>query len=251
MTIPSPVAAWLFNKNLGESAGQYKDSIGGLILASYDGLDHPAVSPKVGAGAYQGNNTLSRRLSLVSFDGPHADAGYTVSVWWRAAALLLATDRIVDYFGVPIASLTYSRTVSSQTVQWYGCAAQAVFPQDTAWHHSLLVVGESYETEIDGETVVVRDATPYLDGVAGTTMQVDDMDAYSSGALYLCGYSAYWNGDVDALHFWRVTLTPEQIAEVYNSGAGWEYTPPAPFHVVLQITSGPMAGKYTGYLVSE
>ena len=106
------VAAWGFNKDLGEGAGEYKDGIGGLVLTANDGLDHPAASPKLGAGAYQGANALARRLqTTIDVD---ASGGYTIAIWWRAASLTSVTDEISRIGDFPFLLLQYNRSVTVQ-----------------------------------------------------------------------------------------------------------------------------------------
>lgn len=239
--IPTPVAAWGFNKDLDESAGQYKDYIGGLILSSNDGLDHPAAAAKVGAGAYQGANALARRLRCVAgCPGPTNAAGFgrafSVSIWWRAAALVNATDKIVQLYPdndptLPAMELEYSRTVTYQRVTWY-VDYQAISPQDTNWHNSVIVYSAPYQPDPEGAPDYwVQDWNSYLDGsvvsVIGTTeWSALGLPIMETCGLDVCGTSQYFNGDVDALHIWQEALTAEQVAEVYNAGTGWEYTPP-------------------------
>lgn len=231
--LPTPLAAWNFNKDFGEQEGLYKDSVGGLILASADGLDHPAASPKVGAGAYAANNTLSRRLKCSMIPGLTSLAGaslsLSISIWWRAASTGSAIiDRIVelllsDTTTVKV-SLSYNKS-AVQRVKWSNTDYQLVEIPDVAWHHSCLTVSAPYESE----GLSVQNWTSYLDNIPVSREVSEWASLFPDEDLALmdlavCGQGSYWNGDVDALAVFREELTAEQIALLWNNGDGWEYS---------------------------
>lgn len=231
--IPVPVACWLFNKDLGESAGQYKDTIGGLTLASGDGLDHPASAAKIGAGAVAGNNDSTGVLTGV-FSGWSFTGGGTISLWARAAdAGTSALDHVLEYLTGLSNAFRIRQQISSTLGRRYGLYINSQTPvyesyvaADTNWHHVLVTIGIPQLVDPEDPGLgYYQSVTLYVDGVARLVTGIL-ISNETSGLRISGGESGYYlNGDVDAVHFWDVVLSFDQIAEVYNSGSGWEYAP--------------------------
>lgn len=234
MAIPTPVAAWGFNKDLGESAGQYKDYIAGLILASNDNADHPAAAAKVGVGAYAGNN-LSTGLLTGSVLAT-SENGLTISVWARVASVVNVIDGILqmqDGSGGYIELRVQLSTTLGRRFGWRSSLAGTPFYEtyvaaDTDWHLLTLTLGPRYFVDPeDPGAGEAADVLLYVDGIVVINQPGVNVFQSSESSLVICGLAAgnYFNGDIDALHIWQEALTPEQVAEVYNAGTGWEYAP--------------------------
>lgn len=234
MTISLPVAAWGFNKDLAEAAGQYKDYSGGLILTSYDGLDHPAAEAKVGAGAYEANNTQARML--LGPDSFSVASGLSMSVWCRLSTIGNVQDSIVKLATNIGFNLYVVVQVSSTLGRRFGfllgtpASCEGYVPADLDWHHVAVTFSAPAINEETGywqSTVRL-----YVDGDLRLEFEYDfgtegDPEVPPL-ALSVNGYpnAGYFNGDIDALHIWHSVLSGDEIAELYNGGAGWEYAPP-------------------------
>jgi hypothetical protein len=86
------------------------------------------------------------------------------------------------------------------------------------WHHTCVVkVGSGFTLYVNG--------TNETSGT-GTALDLDATDTYigTRGGVT----TNTWSGQVDEINIWSRELTPSEIAEVYNSGAGLQYPYAAP-----------------------
>jgi hypothetical protein len=245
-TTPTPVAAWNFNKDLGESAGQYKDSIGGLILQSADNADHPAAAAKVGAGAYAASNSADTVLTLADASSISFTNGGTIALWVRLSSLSAALlDYVLEFVDADVNKVQIRVQLSLTLGRRFGLRINTATPvyqsyvsADTDWHLLLLTVSAPYQPDPE-DPGLVQNISLYVDNALAVSSSAGGAGVGS--VLRLCGGEAgnYLLGEIDSLPIWDHAISEEQRALVWADGAGWEYEPVAQTikqHVVVGPT---------------
>lgn len=167
----------------------------------------------------------------------------TISFWVKPDTTI-EHDTIAKFIRIPTGgaevstgafgdALMYVQDDSAQGEGWIWPEASCSFSQITnsAFHHICLVwdsTNEYYNFWFDG----VKQDAPTDAGTPLTTPIT-----MSAENLYIARRDAqYFGGDIDELGFWSRSITDEEVAELYNSGAGLAY----PFAVgnKLQINIG-------------
>lgn len=208
--IPTPVEFWTLNNTrvgavsglVAQSADEIERYVDGVIDQGWCAInpgDVLVVDPPTGINT-GGSWTLSCWLNITWVNGMvqhHAAVydGETAKLRVRTRVLIGAKK-----IEIAIAGTTKTFAVTSSN----------------GWRH--LVV--RYDAATTSLTVT-------LDNVSPASQTVADPGAAAAPIFYFGGYKINYSvSPIDAVGWWSVRLTDEDVAECYNAGAGWEYTPP-------------------------
>lgn len=88
----------------------------------------------------------------------------------------------------------------------------------SAWHLAVVTVDRNSSTGIqlslDGGTPVIASST----GLTGAISPTGPLMFGANGGTW-----QYYDGALDAAGIWTRALSPSEISELYNGGAGWQY----------------------------
>jgi hypothetical protein len=170
----------------------------------------------LGGGVFNGTDRIVTVPAAAPLD---VSTALTIALWLNPGATQVG-------FATPLAKsgaywLEGSGTGNNQYTFFLnnGADRQVGFVQLAAstWNHLVL----SY----DGTTAVC-----YLNGVAAATAAVASPVTVNTNALVLGnrpGFTRFFAGVLDELGIWSRALAPEEVASVYNAGAGAAYGIPA------------------------
>jgi hypothetical protein len=199
-------------------------AVGETVLLSGDGSDYYVDPGKIGQG-WSGNGTSQRRLSVVSSD-LQPSGSFSISIWAKQSTGMISST--VAAFGDD-GGERWRLQVRGTAIQVYRDSVSVLSAfriADNAFVHLVVTydaVSDSGALFINGAKVLFSATTP------GTG---------TNPTVYLCGgKSTQCSTIVDSYGIWIGTiLTDAEVAELYNSGAGWEYAPVA--SVVTNILLG-------------
>lgn len=212
MTIPTPTEFWTFNNTR-------VGAVAGTVLTSQDGLDHFVDPGKILQGwdfynpvPVNDSRRLSCPLSFVAAGQP-----WSLALWLKRRNTTNQNCSTIELSGTsgPAVLLADEQNAFNRTaritVDGSSSRATKTFAKDTNYH--LLVAthdgGTGFAIYVDGAKATGTGASP--------TRPVD--------TLYV-GRAFYINGIGDSIGIWDDQLSDAEVAELYNAGAGWEYTPP-------------------------
>jgi len=211
------VSSWPINELSGENI---EDVWGSNNAISYGTIIN-STDPKLGT-ACRTFDGLNDYIVATGYKGVLGTAPRSFTAWIRTSSN--DTQTIFSY-GWAGGAFQHLRLVlgpeNNLFVRTIGGVVQWPTPPivDNNWHHVVMVI---YDGGIFSEMDV------YLDGQLltssnppGGNLNTVGVDDFTIGARsYLTG--AYFNGDIDAAHFFDDALTSEEISILYNDGIGVE-----------------------------
>lgn len=226
MTIPTPVEFWTLNNTR-------VGSVGAAVLDSVDTLEHFAagkIGQAWGIDAVDNSMPYLTRLSYPA--GNPAGGSQTWSLWVRGMRSNPKSTNHLFYSQAASGSIALLGSSSSIRclVQTGALYSQAMFILadwliDQTWHHVVGVASVS-----GGQTIakVWVDGVQGIDGAAAAIVTFDETPDLRFGNNAVMSKAERFWGLIDAVGFWNQELSPTQIAELYNAGAGWEYEATSP-----------------------
>lgn len=237
--IPTPVAFWNLN-------GSRLDSVGHRVLENSDGLDY-FTTGKIGLGWEQAN-TENRVLRCT--DSAFIPANeVSLSVWYRKPDILNEDERTLCSLAkssgfelLRFSSATSSRPTAKTAFTASGANWSVVLnlPRDTNWHHYCASISVA-----TGQVKVWVDGALMYDGI-NSILAIEGQSVICLGGSRLPSLPPP-KGALDGFGLWHMMLTTEQVAELYNSGNGWEYTPPdntPDAFVFTEVANADLATEY-------
>lgn len=210
-------AAYNSDSTTNDSLGTYNGTaIGGLTYTT----------GKIG-DAFQFNGTNSRvSLPNNAFD---FTGNFSVAMWFRSSDLSTSRYAISNYVGS-------GGTYGSGWLFYYSSVGGFAFDlrngatinqvrkiqtiNTNTWYHVVAVreVGVQHKLYIDGVDVTAPQTDGSIANVAGyQSLQKNDLGGIADINLYsLC--------DLGGVYMWNRKITPTEITELYNAGAGKQYT---------------------------
>jgi len=225
MAIPTPVSFW----NLDESSGNAADAAGPNTLVN-TGVTY--VAGKIGNAAdfERGDTTDVLSISDASQSGLDFSADFSISAWLNLESIPSNIGVIVSKWNPSAASdLAYRFSVGYDDSRLYletsstGSNELASYcswsPSTATWYH----VAVTY----DGGASAGSRVKLYINGTS-QTMLLDDAPATlpNSGQSFNVGNNGtnrQFDGLIDMVGVWNVTLTSGEVSELYNAGAGIQY----------------------------
>lgn len=187
-------------------------------------VTYSTANGKINQGA--GFNGTSSRIKIAdSTDYTFGSADFTINVWIKRSAVSGARESFLGQCdtGGTVASIsvefdiTAANKITCYAMQGTGTvysAASTGSIADTNWHMITFVR--------DAGTLRV-----YIDGIAdgtGTITGAVNDSTNSMGLGILGDYTALaYGGAIDEFGVWKVKLTPSDITQLYNGGAGVQY----------------------------
>jgi len=215
--------------NFSENDGTFSDSVGGLNPSSYNG-QVGAIDGKIGAG-YHGNGThVTDYVAFAANPGIVQGKNFTISLWFNTTTLnggennptisesVTASDD--DMWSVCPGTnggngVTFRYTGGTLRI----ATATPGSMTDGGWHH--VVVHSLYAG--NGDT----NATIWVDGVKGGSANISQAFDVANPVMFMLSapYSPgndAWEGLIDEVGLWNVSLSESDIADLYNGGKGLE-----------------------------
>lgn len=194
--------------------------VGSRILVSDDGLDSFITPGKIGAGWLFFEPDLSSPHTLRGdFVFPVAAEPWTISLWYKRADIVRnQTGSLCHLLTAGSVSVIAVNDVVGTLARSFRLRVNAVdritkaVAKDSLWHHIVATHdgASGYSLWVDGVKTTATAATPT--GAVATVI--------------FSNLSAV-NGLGDSFGFWTRQLSDAEVADVYNAGNGWEYTPVA------------------------
>lgn len=201
------IAFW----KLEEASGTRNDSVGAHHLTDVNTVTQ--ATGRIGQAA-QFTATNSERLSFTLSGSPLvlSNESFTVSAWMFPDST--QSSNAIDSrpgFSLYLASNTprfYVEGAGSGDVGWGSALANSAWSHIVGWHEQGVGIGIS-----------VNNGTPVTQSYTGGITN-------SAATFYLGCYTvitAFVDGRMDAVGFWKRVLTSGERAELYNGGAGIEH----------------------------
>jgi hypothetical protein len=210
--------------------------INGNTLVSPDGLTH-YVAGKIGQ-AWDVGNVINQVLRQTPGPFNPGATDFSISIW---AYVTDGTAPTTGYLFVIRDGTTFRFRFNfadaySVNVYLFDGAEALALPEEglqNGWNHIVL----TFHPNVTSTTVAM-----WINGILGeqktptrmlSTMTTPNLYVGGSGAA--SGASAAYDEQIDAVGWWSRVLTDLEIADLYNSGAGWE---PSVASVVTNILWG-------------
>lgn len=219
---PAFPAAWAYWK-LDEASGSRLDSSGNARHLTPHGTTLPdSAAGVLGDQAhFAGSNLVQNRLELAECWNPADDKKFTYSFWVKSpavdgssyASFILTSNLSVTiqgaygFYGTNGLIMTVN-TEDPWSLWISGDPGVYLFPPNTESHVCIVYDGVGLYVYVD--TVLEMSAT-------GTHGMTDNMNVVKFGMPDAVGVESW----CDEFGIWEVALTSDQIARLYNSGAGW------------------------------
>lgn len=226
MTIPTPVEFWTLNNTL-------VGAVAGNTLVSGDGLDHYVDPGKIGQGFACSHIVPGQWLKLVNANLVVPQTPCTYMIWFRPTVWLTSQRHILNVTN----STKYSgfRLFSSNSPTSQLIVAQLIDSAGTVAQITSGFIPKASALNVWQFSVVTWDGTLlrlYLNSNAPVSADGSALGSFDYGDVML-GISQLFEAsqnsiEVDAIGFWNTVLSDSQVAELYNSGNGWEFVPPDP-----------------------
>jgi hypothetical protein len=227
MAVPTPTEFWFLNNTL--------TGTGGRTLVSADGQPHFGTG-KIGQG-WDANRDVTRRLSITDATLNPFGISWSVSFWLKDNLDPALPMTPWNFYSGPTtvsrcaiaASGAITFTAGTSPV---ATAAAGAFNGNWAWKHVVCVfnfgqLGAIYVNNVKTAGTIVR--------------TVPSLSPLSFSLNYAASTGLTGNVTaIDSVGYWRQALSDAEVAELYNSGSGWE---PATYATLI-VNSGPNAGKY-------
>ena len=215
------VASWSLNDTL-------TDPISGQTLVSIDGASYFETGKLGKAWGVGGVATRGLKTLTPPMDSTPA---FTVSVWHRFTRTVTPTTNLTAFL-FDLRNTSNGRHVTAslglspgywwiEMISYTGYIAwePTAFPFDNNWHNWLFIYANGLNA-----------AKIYLDGVlkksGSVTPQAIAANRLNVGVMTNGAGGIYPADSIDGFHWWNRALSAPEVAQVYNSGTGWEYTPP-------------------------
>lgn len=169
------------------------------------------------AASFAGNGGAVANSKVIP-DGMAGFDGLTVSFWVKASggdqattAYLISQNNAVS--GLYILLETNGKIKFSRNISGYGDVTFDAAVDDTAWHHVCIVY--DYATKL---------GYGWLDGVIHTTNfscnKFTASTANTTIGKHPVNAGSYFTGGLDQIRMYDRAITDEEVAELYNGGAG-------------------------------
>jgi hypothetical protein len=212
------------------------DNVNGVTVTPKDATTH-YVTGKLGKGYNFSADANDNGLSLYPAPITPAGTDFTISFWVKFDELLaFSFNHICSWenaddssyrFNIQYAynpgSLNWMVAVVNATSLYWNVDGM-VTPDGNTWHHVVMVFEEGQKPLCYIDNVVAPEQTvsalsPKMLG-GETTLEFGSFANLTPATNYL-------KGTLDAFGYWNRILTSGERAAIYNSGDGWQYTPPS------------------------
>lgn len=217
---------------MGEPSGTRQSSVGSYSLSAVNSGASSAPGVLGSAALFLNNNGCLTGPAL----WPAGSTSGTVSVWVYPAEGGRTQQIFGDFFHAPI-TITINSSGGANAALGLGAETAYSSPLPlNQWSHLVAVWDGAASTItlfINGQQSQQSPAsgTPSFGGVT--------VGAYEGGSANL------FAGRIDELGVWDVALTLSDIERLYNSGAGFDPTPPIPVVATLPASSTAFIGAIT------
>jgi len=242
MAITTPVSFW----NLDESSGNAADAVGSTTLTN-TGVVFTTGKINNAADFERGDSTDVLSIADGSQSGLDFSSDFSISAWINLESIATNIGVIVSKWNPSAASqLSYrfsygyddsrlyletSSTGSNELLSYCSWT-----PSTSTWYHVVVTY--------DGGASAGSRVKLYIDGVS-QTMAADNAPSsvFNSNQSFNIGNNGtnrQFDGLIDMVGVWNVTLTSTEVTELYNAGNGVQYPFTAAFQPRPVAVGSPM-----------
>jgi hypothetical protein len=210
MSIPTPVEFWTLNNTL--------VGVNGTPLVSGDGNEYFVALGKIGQ-CWDCGNLVERRL--IANVVPTPATSWTVTCWVRASSLANGLGRPIFQLrngATVLAAAEYSKTFSgAQTLRGFAATASSSAVAYGSNDQSWKMVALRYDAAMSEVAVILNGSK--------TTFTFESISPAGACSFELAsrgGTASTLPCEIDAVGYWDAAISDEVLAEIYNSGNGWE-----------------------------
>jgi hypothetical protein len=218
LTVGSALAAFPQPENVVEYWDFDSDATGtkGFCDGTVTNAAHDSSDYILGGGSYSFDGT-GDHIALCTSLSPE-DNDWSISAWFQTSdsgteryIVAGAGTGVTDWFNIrqkPTNDINFIVDDGSNPLTDMGTGSY----NDGAWHHVVMTRTASNDTW-----------TFYVDGTQTATSTNTDSAVSLNVDIWVgdwSGYAGSWNGNIDEIAWYNVSLSPSEVSDLYNSGSG-------------------------------